>query len=177
MRISAADRQRRPLQMTDGDLQNRFLGRVVDRQIDVDRFDAHVAHDAGPRDVELAAVLCHIRFAHDVAVALLQQGIVIGVRCLHDPFDLVVGGLVDRADVGRDSAGLVVGIPPVADRGIGDDASPDQEDPDEQHRGPCRAFFLPFFFCRRGGSFHVFHRKREMFFPFGSGFCACAQSP
>ena len=42
--------------MSDGDLQDRFIGPVVDRERHLDAGDVDVAHDAGAGDVEDAVV-------------------------------------------------------------------------------------------------------------------------
>ena len=110
-----AYRQARPFQMPHRNLQNTFIGAVVDGQRTVNRGDFNIPHNAGPRNVEQLLIGRFLLIAEDVGVAALgQRSIVVGGR-RPNLIILVLVQLSNLLGVARNGAGLVERVPVIAE--------------------------------------------------------------
>ena len=142
MGAGAADGKTRPIHMADGDLQYRFLGGMVNGNVDIDGGDIDIAHQPGAGEVEQQIILGQVLLGHGVGVLLLQQARVIVVGGLDHGGQLSGVRLVHLTGVRDDGAGGVEGVPPVADRGISHDRDAEQHDENQQPGGQIRFFLL-----------------------------------
>ena len=124
----AAHRQACPLQMADGDLQDRLIGTMIDRQGDTDTGNLDIAHNAVAADVQKFIIGDLLLIRQDENVVPLPQVPVIGDSGLPHRgifFGVDVGHLFG---IGGDGPRLVQRVPVVGYRGIQYQGQANEED-------------------------------------------------
>ena len=135
--------------MTAGYLQHGVFGAMVDRQAHFQLGNRDVPHDSGAGDVERLVVFVHLLVGQMPTVWQRVEFLVIGM-CLVQKFLLLFPAhVVDLLHIPSDCARGVHAVPPVGERGIGDQADASEEHEGEEHNHdvePRAALFLLFCF-------------------------------
>ena len=108
MRTLSSDGKRRPFQVSDRDLKERFLRGMVYGQIDPYGVDLNVSDYSGTRKIKQAHILCHFLVGQSISVLSVQQSCVVVARVLFHAFKKRRVRLVDYGDIVCDRPGLVV---------------------------------------------------------------------
>lgn len=130
----SAGRERGPVEMADGDLEDRIVRPVVDRKRELDGRDLDVAHDAGTGDVQQAVILRALLVGQEIAVFAFQQRLVVvsGRRP-----QLVIPRLIEALHVGGvagDGLRGVEGVPVVAYSRVQKQGHACKQDQDQKKR-------------------------------------------
>lgn len=151
--------------MSDGDLQDRFIGPVVDRERHLDAGDVDVAHDAGAGDVEDAVVGLDLLVRQHEPPGLLHEVLVECFRLSPHAVEILFIHVCNLRGISCDRTGLVEGVPPVTEGRIHEQADSDEEN---QHQNDIAKLFshFPVYPCRYACS-------RVCFNPRGAGVRLC----
>ena len=153
----AAHRERGPVDVADGDLQDGFFHAVVNGDIHADGLDGDISDDAGAGEVQQGVVFRQVLIRHGIGVRLLEQSFVVFMRGLDHLVQFFLIHALNGVGVGGDGAGGVERVPPVAHRRISHDPQADQHDQNEEPCSQSRSLFSSFFLCGQR-SFSLTHQ-------------------
>ena len=134
VRPRAARGQRAALDVADGDLQHALARAVIDGQGAVDLRDLDIAHDARAGDVQQAVIDRLLLLAHHKAPVLADQRLIVRLGLREQLVKARMVQLRDRVAVAGNRAGLMHGIPPVADGGVQHQGEPCKEHQYQRNR-------------------------------------------
>ncbi len=101
--------------MPHGNLKDGFLRTVVDGQGTINAGDFNVAHDAKTGHIQQPLIFRFLLLTEQIGIASRQEGLVIGSGFLPELIIRVVVQIRHLFRIACDGAGLVEGIPVVAD--------------------------------------------------------------
>ena len=138
----AAHGQAGPFQMAHGDLQDRFLRTMIDGQRAINAGDFNIAHDAKTGHIQKLLVFFLLCVAQKVGVVPFCQRCIVGLCGGPDFVILILVQICDFFGIRGNGAGLVEGVPVIADGRIQQQGQSREKHQDQQQRCEISFFLL-----------------------------------